>query len=549
MTVQRYVRSALPFLLFVAGVAAAVWPQRVLLPMWPMTMDGTLWVSKSAISRQGWWKWDLFSSHFIGYRPVTALSFTFDSVLGGTQPFWFHVTDIAVYAATALVLWLLARRLMGPWTGLLAAAVFLLHPGVQEILPYFSRRSYLLSAFLSTAALLPFLDAVRDGRMLSRPAVWTALLTCLSIGANEEGFVMLPAMVVLALWKTDRAPRAALRPLVVTSLLALGALVARLVITGDLGGYGHALPGITGAAKIVGNAALHLVAPPPSDGGDAALYLGGVGPVLSIAGILGWACVVPLLRLRRRAPTGLALPMLVWLSGYVLLSLLTGAWYSRQVWPALIALSLLMAAIVHDGADDTRVGTRLLRLLPAFWVIASLAMGSPLLRGMEADRVAAMQAQQDRVDTAYTDIRALPDAPSLVYLVTPIGDVPGWDRGGTGQVWYHGQRTSSWLRTLLKSRKKQIKDIAFILPRGGDSTSVRGRYEVKDGRPAFIVPHAARVFSPKGDYKTQPAELPSGEKVIWLDTLPSPRKGARYLYFFEGTTGNLVALPDAPAAK
>jgi tetratricopeptide (TPR) repeat protein len=88
------------------------------------------------------------------YRPVISLSLAWDYWLaGGLDPFWFHVTQLALLVATGVMLFFLYRALFestdaGPWSrwaALFAAALFCVHTGNTQTANYISARSELLS--------------------------------------------------------------------------------------------------------------------------------------------------------------------------------------------------------------------------------------------------------------------------------------------------------------------------------------------------------------------------------------------------------------------
>ena len=58
------------------AAALAVWPYLSTLGHGPMALDSVFWLVRGSPDTDGWWRWALGSTHFIGYRPVNALSFT-----------------------------------------------------------------------------------------------------------------------------------------------------------------------------------------------------------------------------------------------------------------------------------------------------------------------------------------------------------------------------------------------------------------------------------------------------------------------------------------
>lgn len=80
------------------------------------------------------------------YRPVLTASFAFDYVRGGGAARPFHVTTFVCYVLLLGILFVFYRALLGSgWAGLLAAAVFGLHPVSAETVNYIVQRGDLLS--------------------------------------------------------------------------------------------------------------------------------------------------------------------------------------------------------------------------------------------------------------------------------------------------------------------------------------------------------------------------------------------------------------------
>ena len=69
----------------VVGLGLAPWLRYV--NFRPMTADAVLWIARGAPLAPDWREWVFASRHFnVGYRPVTALSYTFDWWIGGSTP-------------------------------------------------------------------------------------------------------------------------------------------------------------------------------------------------------------------------------------------------------------------------------------------------------------------------------------------------------------------------------------------------------------------------------------------------------------------------------
>lgn len=190
--------------------------------------------------------------HF--YRPVKNLVFAVDYALWGLNPTGWHLTDLGILLANALLVFALTRRLfgregVGAWLGgLLAGLVILLHPVQIELLPVAARRGDTLSLTFLLACLLA------QGR---RVLPFVLALAC--VGVKEAGAVVAPVVLgwqflVTGSAATGLVPRlagAARRSLHAFAAVAVYT-VARFAVLGGVGGHPDAdpfdlgkLPGMT----------------------------------------------------------------------------------------------------------------------------------------------------------------------------------------------------------------------------------------------------------------------------------------------------------------
>jgi hypothetical protein len=96
-------------------------------------------------------------AHFEYYRPVAFLSYALDWHLWARSPAGYHVSSLALHVLNTLLVLALARRFMGWWPSVAAAAIFALHPSNHEAVYWIAARFDLLA----TAAFLLGLLALR----------------------------------------------------------------------------------------------------------------------------------------------------------------------------------------------------------------------------------------------------------------------------------------------------------------------------------------------------------------------------------------------------
>jgi len=308
------------------------------------------------------------------YRPVAHLSFALDHALGGLSPAAYHRADLVLAALTALLVALVARRLvatpetdvapvsaanaLGSWVGpLVAGLVFLVHPIQLEVLPYAPRRADTLALMFTLATLLTLHRA---------HAACTFSLALLAMGSKETGFLVVP---LAALWPLlsahgQRPARRALLDTWPVALAAALALAARTAVLHGLGGHGESGVGALQRAGEVASELLRLVV--------------AHNGVIAVALLLAPAAfgVARMWHADGRR--------LVWLGGFVLATFMLTALSGRaHAWYALILVvpcALLVALIVQRALERRRI----LDALAGLGVV--VACGFVVARGLDTRR-------------------------------------------------------------------------------------------------------------------------------------------------------------------
>jgi protein O-mannosyl-transferase len=180
-----------------------------------------------------------------GYRPLTILAFKFEWAIGGGRPMVFHAANILLYAAAAVLMFALARRLLPDWAAWLAAACFAVHPVHVEAVANVVGQSELIVAIPLIAAISLYLRDRMRGPLQPRTAVAIVVLYAVGCFAKEHAFV-LPAILAAAEFTVIDDPRpwrervAAGRLFYLTlTLTAVGILAARSLVLANqpLGGF------------------------------------------------------------------------------------------------------------------------------------------------------------------------------------------------------------------------------------------------------------------------------------------------------------------------
>lgn len=145
-----------------------------------------------------------------GIRPLLKLSYTLNWT-SGWGPFGFHLFNLLVHLANAMLVWWLARWLFSrcgspapgwqPAAALIAALLFALHPVQTEAVTYISGRSTSLMCMFYLASLASYVHGRERGRGAWLYAV-SPVLFLLAV-ATKEVAITLPA--ALLLWEMATA--------------------------------------------------------------------------------------------------------------------------------------------------------------------------------------------------------------------------------------------------------------------------------------------------------------------------------------------------------
>ena len=132
-------------------------------------------------------------SYYEYYRPMGFLSFAVDWTLWRDWPAGYHATSILLHLCNTLLVFLLARRMLGVEASIVAAALFGLHVVNQEAVFWASARFDLLATAYALIALL-LLDSSLSWR---RPAAAAVFLMAL---LSKESVVAVPVAAGAYLW-------------------------------------------------------------------------------------------------------------------------------------------------------------------------------------------------------------------------------------------------------------------------------------------------------------------------------------------------------------
>jgi tetratricopeptide (TPR) repeat protein len=140
------------------------------------------------------------------YYPLVLTSFWVLHALWGLNPLPFHVVNVLMHAACALLLWRVLRRLhvRGAWLG---AALWSLHPIMVESVAWITELKNTQSCFFYLLAILFFIKwrearNLTDGRAAVRKYALVLLCAVLAI-LSKSSTVVLPVILGLCWWWLD----------------------------------------------------------------------------------------------------------------------------------------------------------------------------------------------------------------------------------------------------------------------------------------------------------------------------------------------------------
>jgi len=473
-----------------------------------MGSDSADWVVLGATDRPGWPEWTFRSSHLAGYRPLAAISYSLNYVISGFEPVSYRLLDVALHVGVAYLIFALYRRFvpaLPQWGGWLASGLFLAHPLAEQIVPIMARRSYSLAALFSLSALILIRDGIArsDGRVdLRRLTLGTLLLAC-GLLSNETAFVTVAVILALPLYvrglRFDRVFWTyAGVPLVAATLV----IALRWVIIGGLGGYaaGAAFRGMNRTASVYSE-----------------IYGGSWWIGWGLCLYVSWRLVSAY---RRGEPLASpAVLFLFWLAVSPVPSLISGTWFLRQLYPALIPFCLLIGVLAATaGKPDWASGFRL--AIPLL-VVAGLVFHSPSLRGPGARRMQTWQERRKVLVDLHQALMPI-QGPARVLLVLPYprrqGPVPGplpWIR----------RLPAVWTTAQLRDRDVSVVPFLFYerSPNDAGPKPVVGSIE---GRPTLTVP-AGLPFQ-LGDPGS--VAVQDSVRTLRLDEIGSHLQGSLYVY-------------------
>lgn len=193
-------RTWLPVAALVAAVFLAYQPAWLGRFLWD---DDTHLLNNPVLSPGGLQKaW--LSGEYLNYWPVTFTVYWLEFKAWGLDPLGYHLINIALHAAAAILVWRVLQRLQIPGA-MLAAAIFALHPVNVESVAWIAQLKNVLSLFLALSAVLFYLGHEREGRWQQLAAAIAFFL--LSVLAKGMMLTLPVVLLACAWWQRGRIDR------------------------------------------------------------------------------------------------------------------------------------------------------------------------------------------------------------------------------------------------------------------------------------------------------------------------------------------------------
>lgn len=143
-------------------------------------------------------KW--FSSFYIGnYHPLTMVSYAIDFLIGGTAPAQYHITNIVLHSASALMLYAFVNNIQGNrWVAFFVAMLFAIHPVQTESVSWVAERKNVLSGFFFITAMWLYAKYLGEEKMTTLLLVVLAGVAAML--SKATAVALLVSLLAIDIW-------------------------------------------------------------------------------------------------------------------------------------------------------------------------------------------------------------------------------------------------------------------------------------------------------------------------------------------------------------
>ena len=131
------------------------------------------------------------------YRPLTVIAFALEWAAGKGSPLLFHLTNVVLYALTALAVLALLRVLLPTGAALMGALFWAAHPVHVEAVANVVGQSEMLAALPMLIAVTIYMVDRRAGALRARTLIVVGICFAVALLTKEHG-ILLPALLLAA---------------------------------------------------------------------------------------------------------------------------------------------------------------------------------------------------------------------------------------------------------------------------------------------------------------------------------------------------------------
>jgi tetratricopeptide (TPR) repeat protein len=177
---------------------------------WVNWDDTANFLDNPAYRGLGWahlkWMW---TTHLLRhYIPLSWMTLGLDYKIWGMNPWGYHLTNVLLHTANAVVFYLLAVAIFKitipaeagtgiPIGAMFAALIFAVHPLRVESVAWITERRDVLSGLFYLLAILAYVHGYQPGRTVRRKYYWLSLASFAVALLSKEIAVTLPALLLL----------------------------------------------------------------------------------------------------------------------------------------------------------------------------------------------------------------------------------------------------------------------------------------------------------------------------------------------------------------
>lgn len=142
-----------------------------------------------------------FGPNLFYYRPFTIISYQLNYALAGSHPFQFRLTNLLLQIVVALLVFLIARKLINNTTAAgLAGIAFAALPCHVEAVGWVSGRTDVLAAVFMLGSMLVFMISFNRSKEFSWPLALLSSVLFLFAMLSKEQAMILPALLIGYVW-------------------------------------------------------------------------------------------------------------------------------------------------------------------------------------------------------------------------------------------------------------------------------------------------------------------------------------------------------------